>query len=70
MYLKHRWNIDFGVDEVSQVVSGTTDLIVFAITSGASGVGINKVVNPGNAASSHLAVMEKREVQDIKDLGK
>lgn len=42
------------------------DLVIFALTAGLSGVFINKKVNPGNAASSHLAGAEVAEARAIK----
>jgi len=65
-WLKNKWGIDFGVDESNQVLNALVDLVVFSISTGATGVGINKIVNPGNAASSHLAAQEKAETEQIK----
>jgi hypothetical protein len=66
LWIKGKIGADFGVDEQNVVTQGIVDFIVFAITAGASGVGINKFVNPGNAASSHLAAVEKAETEQIK----
>lgn len=68
-YLKHRFGIEFNDAEQAQVLNALTDLVVFAISTGISSVGINKVVNPGNAASSHLAAQEKSEAENIKRFG-
>lgn len=65
-WLKHKYNIDFGVDEQNQVVLQLTDLLVFAITTGLAAVAINKKANPGNAASAHLAAREKHEAVVLK----
>lgn len=65
-YLNKRFGIVFTDAETQQVLASLVDLVVFAISTGVSSVGINKVVNPGNAASSHLAAREKYEAETIK----
>lgn len=64
--LNKKYGITFGDTDVAQAVAGLTDLVVFAVSTGISAVGINKVVNPGNAASAHLAAREKAEVVTLK----
>ncbi len=51
---------------VGMAVAALTDIIVFSLSTGLSGVLINKKVNPGNAASAHLAAREKSEAETIK----
>jgi hypothetical protein len=65
-YLNKRLGILFSDAEAGVLVASLVDLVIFAITTGATAVGINKFVNPGNAASSHLASAEKVESQLIK----
>lgn len=65
-YLNKKFGIEFSDAEQAQVLASLVDLVVFAISTGVSAVAINKHVNPGNAASSHLALQEKREVAEIK----
>jgi hypothetical protein len=68
-YLNKRFGIVFSDAETGQLLTSLVDLVVFAISTGVSAVGINKVVNPGNAASSHLAAVEKEEAKAIKGTG-
>ena len=65
-YLNKKFGIVFSDAETQQVLTSLVDLVVFSISTGVTAVGINKVVNPGNAASSHLAAVEKVESQEIK----
>jgi hypothetical protein len=67
-YLNKRFGIVFTDAETGQVLASLVDLVVFAISTGVSSVGINKVVNPGNAASAHLAGKEKTEAERLKSL--
>lgn len=64
--LKHKLGIEFSDAETSQVLTSLTDLVVFSISTGVAAVFVNKQVNPGNAASSHLAGKEATESQIIK----
>jgi hypothetical protein len=68
LWLKTRWNItvELSSAELTDIVKNTINLIVFAVSTGVSAVTLNKRVNPGNAASSHLAVVEKRQSEEIK----
>jgi Mn2+/Fe2+ NRAMP family transporter len=67
-YLKARWHIEVDLSsvELNQLVSMLGELVTFAITTGITAVTINKVVNPGNAASKHLATEEKAESNLLK----
>jgi hypothetical protein len=65
-FLNKRYGIAFSDAEAGVLVASLVDLVIFSITTGATAVGINKYVNPGNAASSHLASAEKVESQLIK----
>jgi hypothetical protein len=65
-WLNKKFGIELGQDDQNQALVALVDFVVFAISTGLAGVGINKVVNPGNAASSHLAAVEKSEVEQIK----
>lgn len=65
-WLNSKYGILFDDAEQNQIVVHLVDLVIFAISTGVSSVGINKFVNPGNAASSHLAAAEHQEVKDIK----
>lgn len=66
-YLNKRFGIVFSDAETGQLVASLVDLVVFAVATGITAVSINKRVNPGNAASSHLAAAEKVESQIIKN---
>lgn len=68
-YLNKRFGIAFTDAETQQVLASLVDLVVFSISTGISAVAINKKVNPGNAASAHLAAAEKQEVTDMKRQG-
>lgn len=65
-WLNKKYGITFGHSDVQQAVAGLTDLVVFALSTGLTSVGINKIVNPGNAASAHLASREKSEAETLK----
>lgn len=64
--LNKKYGLVFSDADVQQAVGPVVDLIIFAISTGVSAVTINKKVNPGNAASAHLAGMEKEQVETIK----
>lgn len=68
LWLKARWNVEVSLSsqEMTELINHTIDMMIFAISAGVSAVTLNKKVNPGNAASSHLAAREKYEVQVIK----
>lgn len=65
-YLNKKYGIVFSDADTAGLVAQITDLLVFAVSTGITAVGINKWANPGNAASSHLAAAEKAESQEIK----
>lgn len=64
--LNKKYGYQFSDADVQQAIGPVVDLIIFAISTGVSAVTINKKVNPGNAASSHLAGAEKEESDTIK----
>jgi hypothetical protein len=64
--INKKYGIEFSQTETDLLVASLVDMVVFAISTGVTAVGINKFVNPGNAASSHLASAEKVESQLIK----
>lgn len=69
-WLKSRWGIEVNLSsaELNALVTQLGELATFAISTGISAVTINKVVNPGNAASSHLASEEKAESKQLKEI--
>lgn len=64
--LNKKYGFGFTETDQMQALTSLVDLVVFALSTGLSGVMINKKVNPGNAASAHLAGAEKAETQAIK----
>ncbi len=64
--LNKKFGFGFTDSDTAQALTSLTDLVIFALSTGLSGVLINKKVNPGNAASSHLAGAEVQEAKDIK----
>lgn len=65
-YLNKRYGMEFNDNDAAQAIASLVDLVVFSIATGVSAVTINKKVNPGNAASSHLAAVEKTEAAVAK----
>jgi hypothetical protein len=65
-FLNKKYGIEFSDAETGQLIASLVDLVVFAVSTGISAVAINKKVNPGNAASSHLAAAEKVQSEQIK----
>lgn len=65
-WLNHKFGVIYSEEQQRQLVSLAIDFGGFAMIAGIAKVAGNKHVNPGNAASSHLASVEKREAEDIK----
>ncbi len=57
--LNRRYGIEFDQSVVGLAVSSLTDLVVFAVTTGIAAVGINKKINPANAASTEMVTLGK-----------
>lgn len=68
LWLKVRWGIHVDLDnaQVSALADQLVNLVIVMISTGISSVFVNKKVNPGNAASSHLAAEEKEESKLLK----
>ena len=66
-WINKRFGIVFTDAETQQVLASLVDLVVFSISTGFAGVLINKKVNPGNAASAHLAGKESSEATVLKN---
>ncbi|HXG69473.1 MAG TPA: hypothetical protein VNJ04_02550 [Gemmatimonadaceae bacterium] len=66
--LATKFGIDFGADAAQHLTAYAT-VIAFAVFTAVNGVFhrvIDKKVNPGDAASSHLAGAEKTESKQLK----
>lgn len=64
--LNKKYGFVFSDPDIQQAVGLAVDFVIFAVSTGVTAVTINKGVNPGNAASSHLAGREKEEAESIK----
>lgn len=63
-YLAQRWGITLDADTQAGLLSVT--LGIFGVVYGLVHRVLDKSVNPGDAASSHMAVQEKIETAEIK----
>lgn len=67
-FINKKYGIVFTDAETQQLLASLVDLVVFSIVTGVTAVGINKKVNPANAATSQLAVAGKEINEDEKRL--
>ena len=70
-WLANHYGIVYTPEQQHQISEGivTGILMLFATSASAAAVvkvAMNKKLNPGNAASTHLAAAEKNEVQQLK----